>query len=432
MGEKESVDLCIVAKWVVPVVPSGVVHEDSTVVVKGGDIVAIVPHSTAEEKYDAKEVVRLDKRHALVPGLVNMHAHSAMTLLRAIQDDVSLMDWLQNYIWPAESACVTEEYVEDGALLACAEMLRTGTTAFNDQYFFPEATARAAAKTGMRALVGAPIINVETAWSKSGQEGIAKGMKLHEQYKDHDTVHISLAPHAPYTVSDELFTEVMKLADEHDLRVHLHLHETEFEVTSVEERPVARMERLGVLTERLIAVHMVHLTDEEISLIASKGIAAVVHCPSSNLKLSSGVARLRELSKAGVRLCIGTDGAASNDSLDMWQEIRLAALLERSALSPSDGRTVLCSQLLEAATINGARALGIAHRTGSLEEGKAADLAAVRIRSEPVYDLFTNLVFCGTNTVTHVWTSGIARVVDEKLVCVDEEELLDKARVWGE
>lgn len=431
MAEKESVDLCIGARWVLPIVPSGEVLENGTVVVKDGDIVAVLPREEAAARYAAKEQVCLGERHVLMPGLVNMHCHSGMTLLRAIQDGVPLMQWLQEYIWPAESACVTEEYVEDGVLLACAEMLRTGTTAFNDQYFFPEATARAAARMGMRALVGTPVINVETAWSKDGHEGIAKGLKLCEEYKGHDSIHISFAPHAPYTVTDELFTKIMEAANEHDIKVQLHLHETEFEVTSVEERPMARLEKLGVLAERLIAVHMVHLTDDEIATVVEKKLSGVVHCPSSNLKLASGVARVRDLHNAGARLCIGTDGAASNDDLDMWAELKLAALLERSQLSSDKGDIVSCKELLEAATINGAVAMGMGHRTGSLEVGKAADIIAVKIRSEPVYDLMTNLVFCGTNSVTHVWTSGIPRVVEQRLVCADEDALLDKARYWG-
>ncbi len=369
----------IEARWIIPVEPAGTALEQHTVVVKDDLIVEVAATAVARRRHPDAKLIELSE-HVLIPGLVNLHTHAAMTLLRGIADDLALMDWLQNHIWPAENRLVSDAFVHDGALLACAEMLRGGVTCFNDMYFFPEATARAAMQAGMRAVLGIITIEQRSAYANDAQDYLAKGMALRDTLRDEPLLSFCLAPHAPFTVSDTTFAQIATYADELDIPVHVHLHETAQElhdsVTRYGVRPLARLEKLGLLGPGLIAVHAVHVNPEEIGMLARHG-CSVAHCPSSNLKLASGIAPVAALLLAGVNIGFGTDGAASNNCLDLFAEMRLAALLAKG--SSGDPTAMPAHHALECATLGGARALGLQAKIGSIVPGKLADLTAVRV-----------------------------------------------------
>jgi 5-methylthioadenosine/S-adenosylhomocysteine deaminase len=403
-------------RWLVPVEPAGRVLQEHAVAVSGGRIESILPPGARQPDYPVVEL----PDHVLIPGLVNAHTHAAMSLMRGLSDDLPLMRWLEDHIWPAERQHVSAAMVRDGTLLACAEMLRAGITCFNEMYFFPEAALEAAAAAGMRVALGIIVIDFPTAYASDPADYLRKGLALRDQQRDQPLVSFCLAPHAPYTVSDATFRQVVGLAAELDLPVHLHLHETEDEIgRSMAEhgaRPMERMRRLGVLGPSLIAVHAVHLENHEIALLASHA-CSVAHCPSSNLKLASGFAPVEALRKAGVNVCLGTDGAASNNRLDLLQEMRTAALLAKAVAR--DAEALPEHAALRAATLAGARALGLDDRIGSIEPGKAADLTAVALRGPelaPCYDPVSHLVYAaGRENVTHVWVNGALRVRDREL-----------------
>ena len=356
----------------------------------------------------------------LIPGLVNAHTHAAMSLMRGLADDLPLMRWLQEHIWPVETQHVSPRFVRDGTALACAEMLRGGITCFNDMYFFPEASLEAALEAGMRVALGLIVIDLPSAYASDPDDYLRKGLALRDREREQPLASFCLAPHAPYTVSDATFRHVATLAAELDLPVHLHVHETEHEVErSLAEhgaRPLERLRRLGLVDSNLIAVHSVHLEESEIQLLARHG-CSVAHCPSSNLKLASGFAPVEALRKAGVNICLGTDGAASNNRLDLLTEMRSAALLAKAVAR--DAEAMPAHAALRAATLGGARALGLGARIGSIEAGKRADLAAVALRAPelaPCYDPVSHLVYAaGREHVTHVWVDGALRLIDGEL-----------------
>ena len=358
--------------------------------------------------------------HVLIPGLVNAHTHAAMSLMRGLADDLPLMRWLQEHIWPAETKHVSPRFVRDGTALACAEMLRGGITCFNDMYFFPESSLEAALEAGMRVALGLIVIDFPSAYASDPDDYLRKGLALRDRASEQPLVSFCFAPHAPYTVSDPTFRHVATLAAELDLPVHLHVHETEHEIErSVAEhgvRPLERLRRLGLVDSNLIAVHSVHLEQGEIELLAHHG-CSVAHCPSSNLKLASGFAPIEALRKAGVNICLGTDGAASNNRLDLLTEMRTAALLAKAVAR--DAEALPAHAALRAATLGGARALGLAGRIGSIEPGKRADLTAIALRAPelaPCYDPVSQLVYAaGREHVTHVWVDGALQVRDGEL-----------------
>ena len=432
-GPMQRVDTLLLAAHVVPVVPAGVLN-DHAVAIDKGRIVEVLPASLALTRYEAKNVARLD-RHALIPGLVNLHCHAAMSLMRGLADDLPLMTWLQDHIWPAEGKHVSDEFVHDGSLLAMAEMLRAGATTVNDMYFFPEATARAALRAGMRAALGMIVIEFPSAYAPDASGYFQKGLATRDAYQGEPLLSFTFAPHAPYTVSDESLKRVAVLAEELDVPVHTHVHETRGEVEQGQQqhgvRPLERLRRLGLVGPRLIAVHAVHLEDAELDLMAREGVS-IAHCPSSNLKLASGIANVAGARKRGVRVGLGTDGAASNNRLDPWTEMRTAALLAKAA--SGDAAMVSAAQALEMATIEGARALGLERETGSIEAGKAADLVAVDLASletQPCFDPVSHLVYAaGREHVTHVWVAGEPRLEERRLTTLDEQDLREKARWW--
>ena len=430
----EKVDTLIKARWVAPVTPGGGALEHHAVAVRQGRIVDLLPTAEAAVRYAADELVERPA-HLLIPGLVNAHTHAAMTLLRGLADDLPLMEWLQAHIWPAEQRWMSAEFVEHGTELAMAEMLLGGTTTFNDMYFFPEVVARAAARTGMRACVGMILIKFPTVWAGEMGEYLRKGLALRDEYKGHPLVTTAFAPHAPYTVDDEYLLKIRKLADELEVPVHTHVHETAEEVlgsvVDCGERPLARLDRLGLVSPMLMAVHMTQLEDAEIGRVATAG-ASVVHCPESNLKLASGFCPVARLLDAGVNVCLGTDGAASNNDLDMIGEMRTAALLAKGVAGRANALSA--AQALEMATLNGARALGLAEETGSIETGKWADLCCVdlgRPATSPVYDPVAQLVYAaGRDQVSDVWVAGRRMVAEGRLLRLDPAAVGRRAEEW--
>jgi len=429
----EQVDLLIRAAHVVPVQPRGALP-DHAVAVKDGRIVAVVPAAQALSRFEARESVHLE-RHALIPGFVNVHCHAAMSLMRGIADDMPLITWLREHIWPTESKHVTDDMVHDGSLLAMAEMLRAGVTCVNDMYFFPEATARAALKAGMRASLGVIALEFPSAYAPDAASYITRGLATRDAYHGEPLLTFTLAPHAPYTVGDDTLRRVVVLAEELDCPIHMHVHETAAEVAEGfaqhGARPFARMASLGLVGPRLIAVHAVHLDDRELDMMAREGVS-VAHCPSSNLKLASGIARVAEMRRRGIRVGVGTDGAASNNRLDVMTEMRTAALLAKGA--SGDASVIPAMEALEMATLAGARAIGLEREIGSIEAGKQADLAAIELSSletQPCYDPVSQIVYAaGRENVSHVWVSGEARLTERRLRSLDADDLAAKAAWW--
>lgn len=429
-------DLLIEAGWVVPVVPHGVVWADHAVAVDRGCIVAVLPSAEARTRFAPRQRVQRPQA-ILMPGLVNAHVHNPMTLMRGVADDLSLMPWLTEHIWPIEAAVLGPEYCAAGVELAVAEMLRGGTTCASEDYFFPDVCAATYRRLGFRALVGLPVIDFPTPWARSQDEYFDKALEVHDLWRSNDLVRTSFAPHAPYTVNDSSFERIRMLADQLDVPVHIHVHETAQETSDAMAkhgmRQIARLDRLGLVNNQLIAVHMTQLTGSEIALCAERGVS-VVHCPESNLKLASGFCEVERLRRAGVTLALGTDGAASNNDLDMFGEMRTAALLAKAVAK--DATAMNAADTLHMATLGGAKAMGFAERIGSIEIGKEADLVCVdmdQIETLPMFEPIAQLVYaCGRHQVSDVWIRGEPRLQERVLCQVDMDALRASARHWQE
>ena len=414
--------------------PAGTVLEHHAVAVRGGVIEALLPSAEAAARYAPRERIVLDE-HALIPGLVNAHTHNPMTLMRGLADDLPLMTWLQQHIWPAEAKAMSADFVRDGVELAIAEMLRGGTTCCNENYFFPDVQAATYKRHGFRARIGLPVIDFPTAWASSDDEYFDRAGEVHDAWRGDALIGTAFAPHAPYTVNDANFERVRLLSDQLDIPVHLHLHETAQEVQqSVEQhgqRPIARIDRLGLFNDRLIAVHMTQLTEAEIHLCAERGVS-VVHCPESNLKLASGFCPACALQRAGVTLAIGTDGCASNNDLDMVGETRTAALLAKAVANDAAGFDA--HEALRAATLGGAKAMGFDHLVGSLEPGKQADIACIdlsQLETQPLHNVVSQLIYaCGRQQVSDVWIAGCHKLRQRVLADIDLDGVLANARQW--
>ncbi len=427
-------ELVISARWVVPVEPAGAVLEDHAIAIANGKIAGIVPASDVPRRFPAAATIdRPD--HVLLPGLVNAHTHAAMSLLRGLADDLPLQVWLERYIWPAESRWAGPEFVRDGTRLAMLEMIRGGITCFNDMYYFPDVVAGLAVEHHMRATVGMIVIEQPTPWAATTEEYFSRGLAVHDQYRSHPLVQTSFAPHAPYTVGDATLRHLCALAGELEVPVHMHVHETASEIdASVRSwgmRPLARLESLGLLAAPFIAVHMTELRPDEILLAAERRMS-VVHCPLSNLKLASGFAPVARLVAAGVNVALGTDGAASNNSLDLFAEMHTAAVLAKAVAG--DASALPAEQALALATINGARALGLGEHTGSLLPGKAADIVCVDLRAagaQPVHHVISQLVYATSRTqVTDVWVGGRHVLSGGRALLFDEAETIERADAW--
>ena len=427
-------DKIIHADWVVPVEPAGTVLEAHAVVVSEGRITALLPSAEATNQ-KASEVVTLPPGHVLIPGLVNMHGHAAMTLLRGFADDMPLMPWLEQRIWPTEGRHMSPDFVRDGSNLAIVEMIRSGTTCFSDMYFFPDMMAGCCHQAGIRSQIAFPVFDFPSAWGNDAEDYIHKGLKLRDDFKHSDLVSVVFGPHAPYTVNETALARIATLANELDLPIHIHLHETAEEVANGErvngKRPLASLDALGLIGPRTQCVHMTQLDDEEIALLAAVR-AHVVHCPGSNMKMAAGRCPVRKLLEAGVNVALGTDGAASNNHLNMLDEMRCAALLAK--VGDGDATSLPATAVLEMATLGGARALGRQQELGSLSVGKLADMVAVDLswpETQPLHDPISHLVYAAQAAqVTHSWVGGQAVMANRQLLTLDMDDVVSRAETW--
>ncbi|HEX4842964.1 MAG TPA: amidohydrolase family protein [Limnobacter sp.] len=429
----------LLPRWLLSLHNACEVLENQAVLIHDDKILATGSAQDLCQAHPLAEQIQLPNQ-VLMPGLINMHTHAAMNLLRGAADDLALHDWLQSKIWPLEGALADAEFVYDGTVLAAAEMLRNGITTFNDMYFYPEQIAQASLDVGTRVVAGITVIEFPTRYAADARQYIDLGIAARDKFKNEPTVHWSVAPHAPYTVSDETFAHMATLAEELDLPIHCHLHETASEVSDAVartgERPFARFQRLGLINERFLAVHGVHLDEQELQTMAKVG-ATLVHCPSSNLKLASGIAPTARALKMGVRVTVGTDGAASNNKLDLWEEGRLSSLLCKG--SSGDATAWPAEALLRSMTTDAAQALGLEHQIGAIAPGMQADLIAITIGEHPHQlpnnNLVSKLAYSGAGRdVEHVWVAGTQVVQSQQLVGKRAQivaEIMRKTqRVW--
>ncbi|ROM18241.1 N-ethylammeline chlorohydrolase [Pseudomonas protegens] len=429
-----ALDLLLLPTWLVPVEPAGVVLREHGLGIRDGHIVFIGPRTEAL-KYRATEIRELPDT-LLTPGLINAHGHAAMTLFRGLADDLPLMTWLEKHIWPAEAEWVDEAFVRDGTDLAIAEQIKGGITCFSDMYFFPKVASERVHNSGMRAQVAIPILDFPIPGAQDADEAIRQGVELFGDLKHHPRINITFGPHAPYTVGDKNLEKIRIIAEELDAAIHMHVHETAHEVQqSVEqhgERPLARLARLGLLGPRFQAVHMTQISDDDLALLVETN-TSVIHCPESNLKLASGFCPVERLWQAGVNVAVGTDGAASNNDLDLLGETRTAALLAKAVAGSATALDA--HRALRMATLNGARAMGLESQVGSLEISKAADLTAFDLSGlaqQPIYDPVSQLIYAtGRDCVKHVWVAGKQLLDDRRLTRLDEHQLGATARDWA-
>jgi len=427
-------DLVVSAAWVIPVVPGGAVYENCACVIRDGRILALLPRAEAERRYQARETLHLGD-HLLMPGLVNAHGHAAMTLLRGLADDLPLQQWLADHIWPAEARWLGADFVADGTRLAIAEMIASGTTCFADMYFFPETVAAVARHCGIRAQIAFPILDFATPWAATAEQCLHQGLALHDETRGDPLLRIAFGPHAPYTVGDDTFRRIAVYAGELDAPLHIHLHETAREIADSlathGERPIARLHRHGLLGPTTQCVHLTQLEDGDIELLAATG-ARAVHCPRSNLKLASGYCDVARLRGAGVPVALGSDGAASSNDLDLFTELRFAALLAKGL--GADATRLPAAAAIEMATLGGATALGLEQEIGSLEPGKAADLIAVELTDPgalPLYNPLSQLVYTGSGSrVSHVWVQGRPLLRERRFLTLDFAAVTASARAW--
>lgn len=438
LNPPKSVDTIIHAAFIIPVIPEHMTLKNFSVAVRKGEIIELLPQEQAQQKYPDAAHVELNQ-HAVLPGFVNTHGHLAMSLMRGLADDLPLMTWLIEHIWPTENKWVSPEFVRDGSRLAMAEMIKSGTTCFSDMYFFPNVVAQEASAIGMRGQICAPILDFPTSWASDADDYIDKALALSKHYQKHPLLSIGLGPHAPYTVSDTPLQRVARLAQEHRLPVQIHLHETQHEVDEELKargsRPIQRLHELGLLNPDLAlqCVHMTALNEDDIKLIQHAG-AHVLHCPQSNLKLASGFSPIARLLQHGINVALGTDGAASNNDLDMLSEMRTAALLAKAVAG--DAAAVDAHTALRVSTLNGAKALGLDHLIGSIEPGKRADLIAIdldHLNTTPSFNIISNVVYAASSQqITHSWIDGKLMMADRKLLAFDENALKLSARHWAE
>ncbi len=434
MTSKESIDVLINAGWLIPVVPRNTVLKDCSVAIQDGKILALLPTSEARSRFIAKEQHDLPNS-LLIPGLINAHGHAAMSLLRGYADDQTLDTWLNASIWPAESRWVSEAFVRDGTELAIAEMLLSGTTCFSDMYFFPDQAASVARRTGIKCQIAFPVLEFPSAWARNADEYIHKGLELRDEYRNDPNINIAFGPHAPYTVNDPTMEKIVLLAGELDAPVQIHLHETAHEIAQsiakVGKRPIEHLQSLGVLSPLTQCVHMTQLIESDIALLAASG-SHVVHCPESNMKLGSGFCPVEQIQAAGINVALGTDGAASNNDLNLLSEIKTAALIAKGL--SGNPEILPAHSALELATINGAKALGIDQHTGSIEAGKAADLVAINLANitmQPLYNALSQLIYADSaKNLSHTWVNGQLLVKNGQLLHIDEASLLHKTQTW--
>ncbi len=433
-SEKVDVDFILKPSWIIPVVPANKILSDHSIAIKNAKIISV--HSSAEndKKFNCPLVITLNNE-AVIPGFVNSHTHAAMTLLRGFADDIPLMEWLTRHIWPTEEKFISRQFVYDGSLLACAEMLRSGTTCFNDMYFFPGETGKAAIELGIRACLGITVIEFPTNYASDPQDYLRKGLETRDKMRGEELIKFTLAPHSPYTVKDDTFKKIVMLSDQLQIPIHTHLHETSLELEESRKnygkRPVARFEELGILGPSFIGAHAVHLDQIEMALLGQQG-CSLAHCPASNLKLASGVAQIGQWLQHKINVGIGTDGAASNNSLDMIAEMKLASLLAKG--TAMDPEVIPAHKAIEMATLGGAKAVGLEESIGSIEVGKMADLISIdlgQIETQPMYDVASEIVYAsGRDKVSNAWVNGVRVLNERKLTKISEESVYKKALLW--
>jgi 5-methylthioadenosine/S-adenosylhomocysteine deaminase len=431
-----NVDTLISAPWVIPVEPENKVLEDHAIVIKEGKIVDILPSDQAKSKYQPSTAHSLDT-HALLPGFINSHTHAAMSLFRGIADDLPLTEWLNEHIWPAEQRWVSPTFVADGTRLAIGEMIRSGTTCFADMYFFADEVARVAAEAGMRSTIGLIVIDFPTAWAKDADEYLLKAGEVHHKFRNSQLIKTAFAPHSPYAVSESSLLRIATLAEEMDIPIFMHVHETADEIQKslkqYKKTPLRRLQELGLLSPRLLAVHMTQIASDEFELLEEHGVN-VIHCPESNLKLASGFCPVHKLQSQGINVALGTDGAASNNDLDMIGEMHTAALLGKGVAN--DAQAVKAFSTIQMATINGAKALGLEDSIGSLRKGKQADIIAIDLgvlESQPMFDPISQIVYTANrNQVTDLWVAGKQLLRSRELQTINESQLKMNLAAWRE
>jgi 5-methylthioadenosine/S-adenosylhomocysteine deaminase len=432
----QSVDNIIHAQWIYTGEPSQSLLENHAIVIQDGKVLDILHAELVHATYQTQEIHHYHQ-HLVMPGFINAHTHIGMNYFRGMSDDLALMDWLTKYIFPAEKKWLSHEFVRDASLFAMAEMIRNGTTCFNDMFYFLTATAEAAEISGMRAFIGMTVIEFPTNWAANPEDYFTKGLEFYDQYKQHPLVTPTLAPHAPYTVSDASFLRIKQLSEALNLRINLHLHETQDEIEQsmqqFQKRPIQRLHELGLLSEKLLAVHSVHLNDEDLALYQANGVH-MIHCPESNMKLASGICPVMQAKKLGINIALGTDSVASNNDLDMISEMRSATFLAKVA---NQNPTALnATEMFAMATINGARALDCDQKTGSLKKAKAADLIAIHLdnlSTLPTYNPIAQVVYAaGRQQISDVWVAGKQLMRNQVLLTLDEEGIKEKARYWGQ
>ncbi len=433
---QKKIDLLISAGWIITMQSLAEVFKHHAVAVHEGKILEIGPEATLLEIYKPDTHTQLPS-HVVIPGLINAHGHASMTLMRGFADDMALDPWLKEKIWPTESAFVNEDFVRTGAELGIAEMLLGGTTTFADMYFFPESVAKVVRDVGMRAQLCSPILDFPTNYAKSADDYIALSTRLHDEYRQHERISIAFGPHAPYTVSDDPLLKIRVLAEELDLNIHIHLHETKQEILDhlklTGMRPLERLEKLELLSPRLQSVHMTQVTEDDIEMLVVNDVR-VIHCPASNLKLASGFCPLSRLQKAGLTIGLGTDSACSNNEINMLSELRLAALLDKGMTE--DPCSVSAWQALALATIDSAKALGLEQQIGSLEPGKYADMVAIdldAINTTPYFDPVSAVAYSAQSAqVTHSWVHGRPLLENKTLTRLELPRVLKEVSQWRE
>jgi 5-methylthioadenosine/S-adenosylhomocysteine deaminase len=431
---KKNASIIISASWIFTSNSEGQLLSDYSIVIENDKIIDLVPQDKVFDEYEANDIYQLTD-HILIPGLINTHTHAAMSLFKGFADDLPLQDWLNDYIWPAEKEFINSSFVKDGSILALSEMIKSGVTTFNDMYFFPDATAEAVKELGVRSNIGLVVLDFPTNYATDPEDYLLKGFEFRDKWRNEELITTSIAPHAPYSVSDEAFTLINTYSEELSINIHTHLHETQWEIEDSIEKygitPVQRLNNLGIIGPSLMAVHCVHLNDQDMATLA-KNKVSIVHNPSSNMKLGSGIADIAKMLKQNLNISLGTDSSASNNRLDMMEEMRLAALLIKG--STKSPESFSANEAIKMATINGAKALGLESIIGSIEKNKKADLVAIDLNSienQPIYNPLTTLVYSSSRSdVSYVWIDGEIKLKDKKLVKIDEKKIIQLAKKW--
>ncbi|MDO8954051.1 MAG: TRZ/ATZ family hydrolase [Gammaproteobacteria bacterium] len=432
----QHVETIIQPKWLITVDKHNRILENHSLVIDRGRIIDIISNQLLKSKYTAIKIHYLDN-HAILPGFINAHTHNAMSLMRGFADDLPLMSWLHNYIWPAERLYVGPEMVCDGMRLALAEMIRGGTTCINDMYFYAAEAAEVMHKSGIRGRIADSVLNIEMPWSPNVQSCFDKTIALAQQVKAYPLIEASIAPHAPYTTNDEILREVLRISKQYSLPIHMHVQETREEVDQFlaahQTWPLDRLMELGLCSSKFQAVHMTQVSKTDIEILKRTG-THVIHCPESNMKLASGICPVQTLLDAGINVALGTDGPASNNDLDMIGEMRSAAFLGK--IHDNSPEAISAQNVLRMATINGAKSLSLDHITGSLEINKAADVIAIdlnRPETMPVYNPVSQIVYASSrDQVTDVWVAGKQLLKNRALTTLNEAAILENTKVWAE